>query len=194
MDHSCEDMPSTPTPTPTPALTIPAPTPTPAPPQFQAPTPMPQTPAPSMPAPTPTPVPTSTPVSIAPGISLLDSPTPPAPIMRQQSSLNVFLNLPTYDPPAYFVINWPENAPPTAIFTNTPPQSPSFQSIINWRGTNATITITTTLPNEPSTWRETARKTTYRNVPLLKSHLQKCLRRQRQDLAVRTPKPQNPKN
>ncbi|RUS30067.1 hypothetical protein BC938DRAFT_479884, partial [Jimgerdemannia flammicorona] len=112
---------------------------------------------------------------------------PPSPALHRQSSLHAFLNLPSHLPPTYFVLAWPAGADayPCARFTDTKPSDARFRAVFQWRDVGKDVVLCSNLAGDEATaWRGGTGK--YMNVPLLKSHLQKCARRQRGELAMRT--------
>ncbi|KAL1919284.1 uncharacterized protein VTP21DRAFT_1977 [Calcarisporiella thermophila] len=110
--------------------------------------------------------------------------TTPSTHRRSSSTLHTFLGLNDYAPPPYFHLSMSAENQPRAAFTRTPPENPSFQCTLRWReaGRDLPLHLSAEIESEAGIPVETQ----YTNVPLLKSHLQKCVRRQRVDLAVRT--------
>lgn len=88
--------------------------------------------------------------------------------------------------PAYFVLEWPGKT--AAYFSRSRPQglSVGFEASFEWRDQNKTIFLLSTIAPSPSANGSLPPETVYKNMGLLKSHLQKCVRRSHTQLAVKT--------
>lgn len=113
--------------------------------------------------------------------------SPPPPKLHHQSSLHTFLNLPL-PTPLHFVLIWPSkpSQSPSVQFTaSSPSHTTGFRASFRWKDLGADVVLCSNLPGDAaSAWED--RESVYRNWTLLKSHLQKCVRKRKEDLAVRT--------
>lgn len=102
----------------------------------------------------------------------------------------------TAEPPIYFYLNWTGSKPTQLSWLDTLPTGVTHQRTLTLRdgSDRVTVVLCARLPTETcsdpcSDFTDVAKPESYReytNVPLLKSHLQKCIRRGLDDKAVRT--------
>lgn len=104
-------------------------------------------------------------------------------LKKRQSSLHSFLGLPDYRVPKHFYLDW-ENK--KAVFTNENPSLKLWTSDFKWKAENQEIQLSCSLSSGSQP--ELPPEMYYNSscIPILKSHLQKCTRRQKAELAVRT--------
>ena len=100
---------------------------------------------------------------------------------KAQGTLHKFLGLKDHGPPRYFYLDW-ENK--KALFLPDAPLVCNWQSSFQWKQQHRDICISCTLPSTKQNLITTKYPQSF--VPLLKSHLQKCARRKKSDLCVKT--------
>ncbi|KAJ3038621.1 hypothetical protein HDV00_000465 [Rhizophlyctis rosea] len=116
---------------------------------------------------------------------------PSRPVSSNQSSLHNFLGLPDYRVPGYFYYDDRKNV---ATFTSEKPLQIAWKSEFHWRDQHRTITICSSVPSAELNTLHLAfvhhngPPYTSAFIPLLKSHLQKCIRRGKPTVALRTAK------
>lgn len=115
-----------------------------------------------------------------------------------QKSLNSFLNLPDYSLPNYFFLEKRDNEFLARFHRSKPPEVKfTFRSEVSWAGSKLVVCTDVTagvLPklrrpdsdSVPFCQRNLPLETRYRNLPFIKSHLQKCIRRQDAARAIKT--------
>ena len=88
----------------------------------------------------------------------------------------------------YFYLNWPENEEPTAEFLRVEPENVNFEKPIAWRGRSDLIVCGQLAVSEPFTlsMQFAGNDENPDLLALMKSHLQKCVRRRLREKALQT--------
>jgi len=111
---------------------------------------------------------------------------PAAPVVRTTQTLTAMFGGVDHGVPRYFVLDWGAERP-RVYFSNARPEwTAAFKAAFEWRDQKRSLVLCTNLA--PAAEPVLAKEAFYTNVPLLKSHLQKCVRRSNAPAAVATAK------
>jgi len=111
---------------------------------------------------------------------------PAAQVVRTTQTLTAMFGGVDHGVPRYFVLDWGAERP-RVYFSNTRPEwTAAFKAAFEWRDQKRSLLLCTNLV--PAAEPVLGKEVFYTNVPLLKSHLQKCVRRSNAPAAVATAK------
>lgn len=127
--------------------------------------------------------------SATPALSATVTAAAPRPRLKKSESLATFFGGTDHRVPEYFYLDWlDESAEPSAIFLASSPPRAQVVGVIQWRQAKRPITLCCSPDVVRGVgWNPPAERTYSRAAEqLLKSHMQKCVRRSLSELAVDT--------